>query len=162
MIYSRSWLSASKWKSIKWRSAGSRNFCPVAYRVLSPLHSTRSIALLINSTGRFFSSSEFFTSVVAAMLLRASVPRVARSFACARVHAGLARCCVSRDFLFFPLSFSLRALMHAHADTRNTATDTRTRATDTCTAKGMATHFCVRQRADTLCAFTYATCEDGL
>lgn len=161
MIYSRSWLSASKWKSIKSRSAGSRNFCPVAYRVLSPLHSTRSIALLINSTGRFFPPAN---SSRASLLrcCRAPVPRVARSFACARVHAGLARCCVSRDFLFFPLSFSLRALMHAHADTRNTATDTRTRATDTCTAKGMATHFCVRQRADTLCAFTYATCEDGL
>lgn len=161
MIYSRSWLSASKWKSIKSRSAGSRNFCPVAYRVLSPLHSTRSIALLINSTGRFFPPANSSR----ASLLRcccAPVPRVARSFACARVHAGLARCCVSRDFLFFPLSFSLRALMHAHADTRNTATDTRTRPTDTCTAKGMATHFCVRQRADTLCAFTYATCEDGL
>lgn len=161
MIYSRSWLSASKWKSIKSRSAGSRNFCPVAYRVLSPLHSTRSIALLINSTGRFFSSSEFFTSIVAAMLLRScpesrSLVRLRASTRRPRALLRLAR------FSFFPLSFSLRALMHAHADTRNTATDTRTHATDTCTAKGMATHFCVRQRADTLCAFTYATCEDGL
>lgn len=117
MIYSRSWLSASKWKSIKSRSAGSRNFCPVAYRVLSPLHSTRSIALLINSTGRFFSSSEFFTSVVAAMLLRScpesrSLVRLRASTRRPRALLRLAR------FSFFP-SFVFSA--RAHARTRGYA-----------------------------------------
>lgn len=128
-----------------------------------------SIALLINSIGRFFPSA----NLSRALLVRCwyiSARRIENSgrcsFARSRVHASLlARTRrVSRDFLslfllFFPPSpsfvFSPRAgLAHAHERYARAHTHEE--------RQGMATHFCVRERADTLRAFTYATCEDGL